>query len=224
MTTVYLTHISLNLNNREVRLDLANAVTLHRRVMTLYPKDIGPQARHQLGVLFRSDDNPDGPRLLIQSHIEPDLARLPPTYGVGTTKPLTPLLEALRPGLAVRYRITANAIRKPGATTRSLYGLSAVIPLTGAAAEEWWIRQASKAGLKIHSVDSTPLDTARGRRDTSRQSGNRKPSIIHARTRFEGTALIEDTELLRQRLIDGIGKGKAYGCGLLSLAPTRHLP
>ncbi|WP_349632395.1 type I-E CRISPR-associated protein Cas6/Cse3/CasE [Streptomyces lydicamycinicus] len=64
-----------------------------------------------------------------------------------------------------------------------------------------------------------PLDTARGERAQD------KRRITHARTRFDGIAHIKDTELLRQRILDGIGRGKAYGCGLLTLAPaSRHTP
>lgn len=78
------------------------------------------------------------------------------------------------------------------------------------------MRQAEASGLKVITVQSTPLDAARG---TRRQDHNR---IKHARTQFEGTALITDPDQLRTRLTDGIGKGKAYGCGLLSIAPTRQ--
>ncbi|MCM3266843.1 type I-E CRISPR-associated protein Cas6/Cse3/CasE [Streptomyces thermoviolaceus] len=224
MTTLWLTRVMPDLRNRQARADLASAVNLHHRVMKLYPDGIGDQARKQLGVLFRSEDGPRGPQLLIQSRVRPDLGKLPTNYGTAETKPLTPLLEALRPGLFVRYRIAANAIRKPGKTTRALYHLNSVIPLTGTAAEEWWIRQAENGGLKIHSVHSTPLDTARGTSTRGRQPDARtRQTVVHARTRFEGTALIQDADLLRQRLADGIGKGKAYGCGLLTLAPTQHL-
>lgn len=224
MNTLWLTRIRPDLRSREVRSDLGNPVSLHRRVMTLYPHGLGEEARRQLGVLFRSDEGADGPQLLIQSRVQPDLEKLPRTYGAGVSKPLTPLLEALQPGLPIRYRIAANAVRKPGKSTREIYKLGSIIPLTGAAAEEWWIRQAETAGLKIHSVHSIPLDTAHCSRGTPQGRGA-KPSqaITLARTRFEGSALIQDAALLCQRLADGIGRGKAYGCGLLSIAPVRHL-
>ncbi|WP_216637733.1 type I-E CRISPR-associated protein Cas6/Cse3/CasE [Actinoalloteichus hymeniacidonis] len=54
------------------------------------------------------------------------------------------------------------------------------------------------------------MDIARGERSRD------KHIVRHARTLFEGTAVIADVELLRQRLIEG----RAYGCGLFSISPT----
>ncbi|MCX4750592.1 type I-E CRISPR-associated protein Cas6/Cse3/CasE [Kitasatospora sp. NBC_01287] len=213
---LWLTRILPDQRHRDARKDLNAAVDLHHRLMALFPDHIGDQARQHLGVLFRVEDAPAGTQILLQSTQPPDLTRLPTGYGTAATKPLTPLLDALRADLTIRYRIAANAIRKPGRTTRELYNLGPVVPLNGAAAEEWWIRQAENSGLKVITVHSTPLDAARG---TRRQDHNR---IKHARTQFEGTALITDPDQLRTRLTDGIGKGKAYGCGLLSIAPARQ--
>ncbi|MEE1821651.1 type I-E CRISPR-associated protein Cas6/Cse3/CasE [Streptomyces sp. BE20] len=214
--SLWLTRIIPDQRNRDARRDSANAVDLHHRVMSLFPDNIAATtARQELGILFRTDTTDTGPHLLLQSTLPPDLARLPPGYGHGATKSLTPLLDALRPGLAVRYRIAANPIRKPGRTTRELYNLRAVVPLRGAAADDWWTRQAENAGLRVTTLHSTPLDAAGG----ARRSDQRP--IKHDRVLFEGTAVITDADRLRSRLSDGIGKGKAYGCGLLSIAPHR---
>ncbi|KOV35303.1 CRISPR-associated protein [Streptomyces sp. XY431] len=215
--SMWLTRIVPDQRSREARRDGTNAVDLHHRLMSLFPDDIAATAaRHDLGVLFRTETASDGGRqILLQSNLAPDLTRLPPGYGTGATKSLAPLLAAMRPGLAVRYRIAANPIRKPGRTTRDLYNLSAVVPLRGAAADDWWTRQADSAGLRLTTLHSTPLDASRG----TRRSDQRH--IKHDRVLFEGTARITDTELLRTRLTAGIGKGKAYGCGLLSIAPHR---
>ncbi|MDH6575186.1 type I-E CRISPR-associated protein Cas6/Cse3/CasE [Kitasatospora sp. MAP5-34] len=213
--TLWLTRIQPDPRSREARRDLTGAVDMHHRLMALFPDHLGDQARSHLGVLFRIEDGPTGTHVLLQSAQQPDTTRLPAGYGTAQSKPLTPLLDALRPDLTVRYRIAANAIRKPGRTTRELYNLSSVIPLNGQAAEDWWTRQAESAGLKVITVHSTPLDAARG---TRRQD---QRTIKHARTQFEGTALITEPDHLRACVTAGIGKGKAYGCGLLSLAPVR---
>lgn len=36
---------------------------------------------------------------------------------------------------------------------------------------------------------------------------------------FDGAVRITDSELARRTLLAGVGAGKAYGCGLLTLAP-----
>ncbi|MGA5321604.1 type I-E CRISPR-associated protein Cas6/Cse3/CasE [Streptomyces seoulensis] len=218
--SVWLTRIVPDPRCTETRRDLAGttAGNLHRRLMSLFPDQAGPDPRARFGVLFRLEDTPAGPHLLLQSTHQPDLARLPADYGSSLSRPLDDLLDALKPGLTIRYRCAASPVRKPGATTRALYNLPAVVPLTGAHADEWWTRQADGAGLRPLTLHSLPLDAARSTRPNA--SGT-TASIRHARVRFDGTATITDTDLLRRKITDGIGRGKAYGCGLLSIAPAR---
>ncbi|MGW4690648.1 type I-E CRISPR-associated protein Cas6/Cse3/CasE [Streptomyces sp. NPDC004244] len=210
--TVYLTRIVPDPRSREARRD-RTAVDLHRRLMSLFPDNAGPDPRAHFGVLHRIDDTPTGPHLLMQSTHQPNLDKLAETYGTAVTRPLDVLLDALQPGLSIRFRCVASPVRKPGASTRAAYNLPAVVALSGTAADEWWLRQ---AGLKVLSLHSQPLDAARGTR-----TGTSEQRIRHARTRFDGTATIIDPHQLRMKLIEGIGRGKAYGCGLLTIAPTR---
>jgi CRISPR system Cascade subunit CasE len=215
MNTLWLTRIQPDLRHRAARADLRSAVGMHHRLMQLFPDGAGPTARQTMGILFRLEDSEAAPHILIQSKLRPDLGRLPADYGKAATKDLTPLLGALNSGLTVRYRIAANAVRKPGHTTRAATGAKAIIPLTGADADLWWQRQAEeKTGLRLTTAQATPLDTAHG----ERAQDNRR--VTHARTRFDGTAVITEPDTLRQRILDGIGRGKSYGCGLLSIAPA----
>ncbi|MEU8764277.1 type I-E CRISPR-associated protein Cas6/Cse3/CasE [Streptomyces sp. NPDC048659] len=216
--TVWLTRITPDPRSRDARRDTRDAVGTHRRLMSLFPDNAGPDPRARFGILYRTDDTPGGPQLLVQSTQEPDLTQLPTGYGTALTRPLDTLLDALRPGLTVRYRCAASAIRKPGATTRAAYNLPAVVPLTGTAADEWWTRQADTAGLKVLTLHSQPLDAAQGMRGTRGSGAEQR--IRHTRTRFDGTAVIIDPDTLRTKITDGIGRGKAYGCGLLSIAPA----
>lgn len=221
--SVWLTRIIPDARSREARRDLVGtaAGNLHRRLMSLFPDEAGPDPRARFGVLFRIEDTPAGPHLLLQSTHQPDLARLPADYGSSLSRPLDDLLGALKPGLTLRYRCAASPVRKPGATTRALYNLPAVVPLTGAHADEWWTRQADGAGLHPLTLHSQPLDAARAVRPNATGS---TAGIRHARIRFDGTATITDADLLRRKITDGIGRGKAYGCGLLSIAPARSTP
>ncbi|GAA0913334.1 MULTISPECIES: type I-E CRISPR-associated protein Cas6/Cse3/CasE [Streptomyces] len=219
MSTLWLTRIIPSPASREARRDLADAVALHRRLMSLFPDGAGENPRAALGVLHRVDDAPTGPYVLLQSRHRPDLSRLPQQYGQAGTRPLDPLLAALRSGAHIHFRCTANPVRKPGATTRALYNLPAVVPLHGAHANDWWLRQADTAGLKVLTLNAQPLDSATGIR--GHRGSSEKQRVRHARTRFDGTAVVIDPDLLRAKITDGIGRGKAYGCGLLTVAPVR---
>ncbi|MGW0334738.1 type I-E CRISPR-associated protein Cas6/Cse3/CasE [Streptomyces sp. NPDC003011] len=223
--TLWLTRIVPDMHSREARRDLRGANTamgLHRRLMSLYPNHAEPDPRARFGVLFRIEDTSDGQHILLQSSHEPDLTRLPDGYGTALTRPLDPLLEALKTGLTIRYRCTASPVRKPGATTRARYNLPAAIPLAGEDADEWWTRQADNAGLKPLTNHSQALEAARAVRTPN--SGSQEQRIRHNRIRFDGTAIIISPDLLRQKITEGIGRGKAYGCGLLSIAPARNAP
>jgi CRISPR system Cascade subunit CasE len=207
--SVWLTGVVLDSRNAAVRRDLRNVDGLHRRVMSLIPDGLGPHARQEAGVLYRLEVSRDRLRLLVQSLVEPEFTRLPAGYGHGRTGKLDLLLDALRPGLPVHYRIAANAsLRRPrGWTGPGRPGQ--VVALRGAAAEEWWHKRAAAAGLSLRSALARPLPDARGRRDGA--------PLRHGITQFDGLAIVADVEALRAAVRKGIGRGKSHGCGLLSL-------
>ncbi|MBS2547460.1 type I-E CRISPR-associated protein Cas6/Cse3/CasE [Catenulispora sp. NL8] len=217
--TTWLTRITPDLRHQRAATDLNNAVQMHHTVMKLFPDQLGPQARQTAGVLFRVDQSAiGGITILVQSTIEPNAERLPAGYGEVISRPLDLLLDALRPGLPVRYRLAGNATQKLGLNTKAGKPHQ-IVPLSGADAEQWWIRQAELSGLDVRSIDAQAVNAATGLR-TDPQTRDQQPQR-HARTQFDGTAIITDPQLLRTRILAGIGRGKSYGCGLLTLAPTR---
>ncbi|GAA2405606.1 type I-E CRISPR-associated protein Cas6/Cse3/CasE [Streptomyces glaucosporus] len=229
--SAWLTRLRLNTASRTVQRDLGNAAALHRRVMTLVPDGLGDSPRSRAGVLFRLDaDSVGAPVLLVQSRIAPDTSRLPQGYADARTKDMSALLAALRPGLAVRYRLLGNAVRRCGRNSTAGRWKQA-IPLRGEEADRWWAERAAAAGLALRTVFSEPSEPLTawhpaGRGITppaaAKSSGKRNEDQVlvpHEATRFEGTATVRDAEALRQALLNGIGRSKSYGCGLLSLAP-----
>lgn len=206
----WLTRIVLSPLSREVRSDLRSAEMLHKRVMSLLPDGIGASARASAGVLYRYDETQTtGPHLLVQSWLPTDPAKLPKGYGAVETRDLAPLLDALCTGLAMRYRISANTAKRLGRTSERAGKL---VALRGPEAEAWWHARAESSGLLLRTLVSTSQADIRGRG---------KDTICHAVARFEGVAVIREPDSVRQAVLNGVGRGKAYGCGLLSLAPLR---
>ncbi|TJZ99593.1 type I-E CRISPR-associated protein Cas6/Cse3/CasE [Actinacidiphila oryziradicis] len=201
------TRIRLNPHHPVVRRDLADPAALHRTLMRLVPDGLGPHPRQQAGLLFRLETAPGQPPvLLVQTHQPPQLTHLPATYGTAETRDLAPMFHALTPGRHVRYRITANASTRPPSTGAR----GKVIALRGDAALAWWHRRATGAGLAPRTADAAPRPFRRPTRH----------SPYHALTQFEGTATITDPDTLIHALRTGIGQGKSYGAGLLTLAPA----
>lgn len=207
--TAWLTQILPDPTRRGVQRDLADAASLHRSVMRLVPDDLGPQARRSAGVLFRLDDD-QRPRLLVQTSQRPELHRLPADYGAVATKPLAPLLDALETGMVVRYRLAANPSKRLGRHPETGKP-GQIVPLYGIEAEQWWIGRAAHAGLALATVHTRALGHLTGHN----AEGHR---VKHTATRFDGVATVTVPSALRDAVLGGIGKGKAYGCGLLSLA------
>lgn len=220
MTTAWLTRLVLNPAQRQVHYDLGNAASLHRRVMKLVPDHLGDRPRAQAGVLFRlepdtssiTDSGPGAPVVLVQTRIPPDTSRLPAGYTRQVqTREMRGMLGALRPGLPVRYRILGNAVRRCGPNSTEGKWKQA-IPLHGAEADQWWTDRAGPAGLDLLTTRSEPAGSVSTRHGETVR-------VNRSAVLFEGTATVRDPEALRAALLQGIGRSKSYGCGLLSLAP-----
>jgi CRISPR system Cascade subunit CasE len=211
--TAVIARIRLNPYNRAVQRDLRDATQMHRTVMRLAPDDLGNSPRRTAGLLYRVDETDTSSTLLVQAaHI--DAHRLPADYGQTEIKDLAPMFAALRKGLAVTYRIVVNPVKRERLPLEQKNQRGRVIPLSGTEADQWWIRRAASAGLQPHVLTPTNLAPAQPR-------GADAPQMRHSLIRYDGTATVTDPDALTEAVLTGIGRGKAYGAGLLSLAPAR---
>jgi len=82
-------------------------------------------------------------------------------------------------------------------------------PLTTQEELRAWIeRQAQQAGLALIQVHMTPRWLS---------GWNTRLRVVT----YDGLALVNDTSALLEAVAKGIGPSKAFGCGLLSLAPIQ---
>ncbi|MDF3292364.1 type I-E CRISPR-associated protein Cas6/Cse3/CasE [Streptomyces silvisoli] len=209
----YLARIRLNPYSKDVQRDLRYATEMHKTLMRLVPDNVGDTPRQDTGLLYRLDDNEHESVLLVQAAIPLTPHRLPSGYGTVDVKSLAPMFAALRKDLTVRYRITVSPVKRERLPLEQKNQRGKVIPLTGAQADQWWTRRASEAGLHLHSSTATSLRPASSRRNDTHP-------IKHQLIRYDGTATITDPQALTAAVLDGIGRGKSYGAGLLSLAPV----
>jgi CRISPR system Cascade subunit CasE len=196
--TTWLVQVTLNPRSRDLAADVASALLMHRRVMSLAPDDFWPCPRAAAGVLYRVDQAPSGPpQLLAQMRVRPDMSRLPAGYGTARVRDLGPVPECLHVGAGIRYSITACPVLSRGATAP---GGKRKEPLRGPAAEQWWTSRASGCGLILASLCAS--------------------RVRHARIRFDGPATVTDPDALRAAIHAGIGPEKSYGAGLLTVIPV----
>lgn len=212
-TEAFLARIRLNPNSADVQRDLRYATELHKTLMRMVPDELGDTPRHDTGLLYRLDETEHESLLLVQTTTSLATHRLPGGYGIAEVKNLAPMFAALRKDLTVRYRVTVNPAKRERLPLGQKGRRGKVIPLVGAEADQWWTRHATEAGLHLHSSLATSLRPAISRRNDTNQ-------VKHCLIRYDGTATVADPQALKATLLSGIGRGKSYGAGLLSLAPV----
>jgi CRISPR system Cascade subunit CasE len=237
-----LSRLLLNPRSRDVRRDIADCQQLHRTVMSAFPQVESDQARHDLVVLFRVEQDGVLPILLVQSQIEPEWDRIPAEYLAATddvpnpdTKNLTAAWEHLKARMVLSFGLRANPTRK--IETRST---AEGVARNGRRVElrtekdqiNWLRRKAEGGGFEILSVQTVPAAPSIRVTDEPKRFGFRVDRISNGgnRTRvkltfasvlFEGELRISDQDKFRRTLEHGLGPAKAYGFGLLSVAAHR---
>lgn len=223
-TTAHLTRIQLAPWSRDAGHDIANAQNLHRRVLSLIPDQLGAETRQAAGLLFRLERTSNTHILLIQSTAPLDLSALPVGYATATDeRDLTPLLTWCQAGKTVRYRITTQPFRSIATKERNPNGRfkrGRRTYLFGEEAINWWHRKSEHAGLDLdpHALRVTEEPDITGWKPDP-HTPDKQHKIRESITRFEGVATITNPDALRTALVTGIGQRKAYGAGLLSIAP-----
>ncbi|MCL6622972.1 MAG: type I-E CRISPR-associated protein Cas6/Cse3/CasE [Syntrophobacterales bacterium] len=223
---MYLSRVLLNPRSKAVQRDLADPQELHRTIMSAFPRseEPGESPRARFGVLHRLDLDRRQARLIlyVQSQLKPDWSALPPDYLLlrtgwenPATKSVAEVYQTLKAGLVLSFRLKANPSRKidtkTGPDGRRRHGRRVEL-VREEDQVQWLQRKGEQSGFKVLQVRVGGLTKERSR---SRQGT--APTL--AGVIFEGHLEITDPDLFRQALARGIGPGKAYGLGLLSLAP-----
>ena len=173
-------------------------VSLHRYVMSGYPKDLGPDPRKQAGVLFRVDNK----SILVQSTMKP---KWPKSYEAQVK--LEFKADLLNVGERYRFRFGLNSVAQSNRDGRCRR--YPVPPSQWLAAR----KEMLGATFDIRKVESMVLHD-HVKREHYTRSFPIEVSVI------DGYLTVTDSRRLAQAMVNGIGREKAYGCGLLSLLPV----
>lgn len=230
---MYLSRLDLNTRSRAVRRDLADCYLMHRTVMSGFPDLDGANgtARARLGVLYRIElPHEAAPVLLVQSEVQPDWSHLEEPYLLRPVqwKALGDVYRGLEAGRVLRFRLLANPTRKintkSGPDGRRSNG--ARVELRDE--EQWtqWLdRKAAQHGFRLLAVRAAhnvaDVRTAKQGKITGTKTATGTDSgyaLTLFGVQFDGRLVIQDRGLFAAALRNGIGPGKAYGFGLLSIA------
>lgn len=207
---MYLSRLLLNPRSRAVRPDLARLSNMHKTILRAFPDNLDRKAER---VLFRLDQSRSGElQLLIQSQGAPDWSALAAGYlldvpGNPATKEVNLRLDT---GQMLAFRLRANPTKRLGKSAGKdkgkrvgLYKMEEQI--------EWIGRKADQHGFAIHSVLPTQQEW--------RDEGPRALKFLSVQ--FDGMLQVRDPALFNDAIHQGIGSGKAFGFGLLSVAPVQ---
>lgn len=170
--------------------------SVHKAIMALFPTLPNP-ARSHANILFRIE--PEHTRALIQSTVAPANAT------AVTSRPLAPVFDQYSPGTRITLLADINAVRTVNRTHsgherthRAQCDLDTI--------PAWLADRTADALNQFDIVDLHRTYTTM--RDTK---------LVVDRVRAHAT--ITDPDRFRHHVIVGIGRAKAYGCGLISALP-----
>jgi CRISPR system Cascade subunit CasE len=204
---MYLSQLVLNARKSDVLRDLSNAHKLHQRIMQAFPDEEDRDSpRQDWHILFRQE--PDSDVVLVQSDLEPDWSRLPDGYLRQCHGPklfsLSP--EQVSSGRCFQFRLRANPSKRDNKTKKTVGFYRRPDQLA------WLERQADRCGFRLLGVDVVPSPNLFG----LKHKGTSPVRIVTAL--YQGVLEVTQPDQFLTVVQQGLGRGKSYGCGLLSLA------
>lgn len=207
---MYLTRVKLDLAKRETLIALASPQILHSAIENSYK---GERQRR----LWRIDCVNDEHYLLILSPSEPDFSAFFKRFAKNEesgmmTKFYDPLLNRIENSQTWYFRLRANPVHSVAGDLNGSSRGKVVAHVSVQHQKQWLIKRAESCGFLINEelfdiVHTQWLKFERGI--------NAQASILAVS--FEGLLTVTDKEMFKRTLVSGIGRAKAFGCGLLTI-------
>lgn len=208
---MYLSRMKLNPQRRQAKALLGSPQMMHAAVMAAFPPGANQSDER---VLWRVDQHRETVSLFVVSPIVPSFEHLQEQAGwsqqkTWETRDYTPLLDRLTKGQRYAFRLTANPVH----TVSTGSGKKRLAHVTVAHQLRWLEERQDRMGVRLmpESYDVVHREIRKFRRQAR--------TVTLSQVTFEGCLEVTDAHHLNSVLRSGIGKGRAYGCGLLTLAP-----
>lgn len=185
---------------------------LHKLVYMAFPTKADATAARPL---FRFDVEGDHGYLYVQTTQEPDWSRLPQAIRDQVTGPIP---YEIPQGRRLRFRLLAKPSFRIGRKESPFKGFRTSI-VAPERQMDWLRRKGEEFGFQIEQCDLCERVWHDSKKNESLPNGDPKP--LYA-TLFDGVLVVTHPDKLREAVRNGIGPQKAYGFGLLSLAPLQE--
>ena len=215
---MYLSRVMLDITRRDTMLALQNPAMFHGAVERAFEPRAGRS-------LWRLDTLGERRCLLLLSEEKPQLTALAAQFGTEETpetREYAPLLDRILPGSHWQFRLHAN----PTYSSKSRDGRGKVHACTLVRKPEkcrpgmpepktqvgWLLHQAEVHGFAVEE-DQFNVTGIQWYAFT-KKTGER---VRLLGVTYEGLLTVTDAEKFREALCEGVGRGKAYGMGLLTV-------
>ncbi len=239
---MYLSRIELNPQLRDTQRALAWPVVMHGAIERSFDNKSERK-------LWRVDYLNGRCYLLVLSESKPDFMHLAAQFSdkgtVWETRDYQPLLDRIEAGQKYRFRLCANPVHstKDGVTLKNgKEGRGKIVAhVTHDQQCQWLIDKAKKCGFALDLGDKMTKSTKKDGQfvehevwthpsfdvvhTTWKQFGKKaddtRNKVTLRTATFEGELTVTDVDLFKKALVEGIGREKAYGCGLLTIIRVR---
>lgn len=205
----YISRLALDETKRDTLRAMINPQMFHAAIEAATSKDSGRN-------LWRIDKFQGKYWLLLVSSVEPDLSSMVSQFGLenmvepAETKDYEPFLNRLRDDQVWQFRLRGNPVRSVKSSDGKRGKIYAhVTPLQQ---KQWLLDRAESYGFK---VDLNNFDVVNSKWHKFDKASVRNVTI--RAVTFEGFLTITDREKFVEMLQMGLGRGKAYGCGLMTI-------
>lgn len=209
---MYLSRIALDLRNPSVRQALRDCNDMHRNLMQGFGAfQADEAARRRACVLYRLVERRDEISLLVSSAVAPErqaLAARGFVMASDSPKDVSGLEQAFEAGRLLRFELLASPCKKVSGTGKNS---RRAFLRTEPERMEWLRKKAEQGGFEVIEV----RETSRAISIDGVRSGMR---IHHDAVTFSGVLRILDRGRFWETYCTGIGPGKAYGMGMLTVA------
>lgn len=209
---MYLSRIELNARLRETMRALASPHILHAAVEQSFPRSTDGAKQH---ILWRVDWMGAACYLLVMSQNKPDFTHIVQQFGWAAadqqweTKDYDPLIKRLQKGQSWQFRLCANPVH----SVKQSEGRGKVLAhVTKTQQKSWLAERAQKHGFLL---EDSKFDVVHSEWKKFRKMSGMEVSLRTAV--FEGVLTVTDAEAFAYAMVHGMGRAKAYGCGLLTV-------
>ena len=208
---MYLSRIELCTQKIDTRRALSSPQIFHAAIESCFNSFTGEKDRK----LWRLDRLNGKLYLLILSPAPPNFTSFAAQFcapGItGETRAYQSLLDRIKPGQRLRFRLRANPVRSVQ-TERGARGK--IFPhVTISQKQSWLMKKAESKGFRVEEGGFEIVETRTVR---FYRQGKRNPVELSVAV-FEGELTVTDPVQFTQALTQGIGRAKAYGCGLITV-------